>query len=292
MNKSVISLHRLGSGIGALIPLNQVTDIFANLPPFGDNLGKYWQVDNPTGTRILFNYKASGVYKAEATKWRYIGDFQLLLNDDQFSIYNAADNTKVIDFDVSGITTGTQRTAKWQDKDGTVAYKVGVQSFFISATGAFGTGGGWADSGFINDTPVLLFSPITDERAIFMFFGLSRLKLDAVDPQIGFVIYSTGAPLLDDDVKWELQAKYVADTESTGGAADETIEQIDTLTTLVLNSRQTLLLFTLDRTKISIQDSMKFILTRKGGDGVNDTYGSDIGVGQSGIIVETFDVNP
>ena len=42
--------------------------------------------------------------------------------DSQFNIFNLADNTKVVDFDTSGIATGTTRTLTVQDSDGTIAY--------------------------------------------------------------------------------------------------------------------------------------------------------------------------
>ncbi len=42
--------------------------------------------------------------------------------DSQFNIFNLADNTKVVDFDVSNLTTATTRTLTVQDSDGTIAY--------------------------------------------------------------------------------------------------------------------------------------------------------------------------
>ena len=48
--------------------------------------------------------------------------------------------------------------------------------------------------------------------------------------------------------------------------------------------------FTLDRTLITNGDTMQLNLERIGGDGA-DTYGSDIGVGQSGILLESVTFN-
>ncbi|NIQ15951.1 MAG: hypothetical protein GTO02_16620 [Candidatus Dadabacteria bacterium] len=62
------------------------------------------------------------MYRAEGGVWIKKNDVQLLLDDNQFSVYNATDSSKVIKFDASNITTGTIRTATWQDKDGVVAY--------------------------------------------------------------------------------------------------------------------------------------------------------------------------
>ena len=118
--------------------------IYADLPVATAVAGEFWMVLNPTGSRFLLNYKASGLYLSEAGVWRKINDAQILLNDNQFSVYNAVDNSKQIAFDVSTIATATKRTATWPDKDGTVAmlsdlgignYAQTVQSATINTTG-------------------------------------------------------------------------------------------------------------------------------------------------------------
>ena len=100
--------------------------IYADLPVASAVAGEFWMVLNPTGSRFLLNYKASGLYLSEAGVWRKINDAQILLNDNQFAVYNAADNTKQIAFDVSDISTATKRTATWQDSDGVVAYNSNI----------------------------------------------------------------------------------------------------------------------------------------------------------------------
>ena len=95
--------------------------IYADLPVATAVAGEFWMVLNPTGSRFLLNYKAAGLYLSEAGVWRKINDAQILLNDNQFAVYNAVDNSKQIAFDVSTIATATKRTATWPDKDGTVA---------------------------------------------------------------------------------------------------------------------------------------------------------------------------
>lgn len=118
--------------------------VYADLPAANTVPGEFWMVLNPTGSRFLLNYKASGLYLSEAGSWRKINDAQILLNDNQFAVYNATDNTKQIAFDVADIATGTKRTATWPDKDGTVAmtsdlgignYAQTVQSATINTTG-------------------------------------------------------------------------------------------------------------------------------------------------------------
>ena len=167
----------------------------------------------------------------------------------------------------------------------------GLEEFFLTSQGSFGTGGGWADSAFLSLVPVLGFAANNTERAVYMFFGLSRAKFDAVDPTVGFIIYSTSAPGAGEAVRWQLSAKYRADGEVVSGAADEVILQTQVLATEVANSRQSILFFTLDRSLIEDQDTMHLVLERLGGDGA-DTYGQDIAVGQSGIILETVKHNP
>ena len=100
--------------------------VYADLPAANTVPGEFWMVLNPTGSRFLLNYKASGLYLSEAGSWRKINDAQILLNDNQFAVYNATDNTKQIAFDVADIATGTKRTATWQDSDGVVAYNSNI----------------------------------------------------------------------------------------------------------------------------------------------------------------------
>lgn len=167
----------------------------------------------------------------------------------------------------------------------------GIEGFFLTPQGSFGTGGGWADAAFLSLIPVLGFASNNTERAVYMFYSFFRAKFDAVDPIVSFVIYSTDAPGSGEAVRWQLTAKYTADTESTAAAAAQTLLLTQVLTTEVENSRQSNLLFTLDRTLISDQDSIHLVLERLGGDAA-DTYGSDITVGQSGLSIETVKHNP
>lgn len=99
----------------------EVSD-FASLPTATSVPGQFYMVLNSSGSRLLFNYKSSGIYLSESGSWRKINTAQLLLNDNQFSVYNSSDTTKQVSFDASAIATGTNRVATWQDKSGTVAY--------------------------------------------------------------------------------------------------------------------------------------------------------------------------
>lgn len=163
---------------------------------------------------------------------------------------------------------------------------LGIEGFFLSARGDFGTGGGWADSRFIELFPVLLFASNLTERAVYMFFTLKRLELSTVDPIVEFIVYSTSSPDVNDTIRWRLTTKYLSEGTSLSMAASQVLSQTQTLTVLPDDSRQSILSFTLDRSLISNQDVIHINLQRIGMSEF-DTYGDDIGIGQSGIIVET-----
>lgn len=196
---------------------------------------------------------------------------------------------------VQGINPTQDNLHLLQNKNGTIAHigDLGIEGFFLEAKGSFGTGGGWADNGFIGNLPVLFYAQNVTERAVFMFYGIARAKFDAVDPVVLFAIYSNGAPVVTtgDDVEWELSARYRAEGEAVTGAADETLTQTQTLTTIGADTRQDNLAFTLDRSKIINGEYIHLILRRLGGD-ANDTYADDVSVGQSGINVQTLKHNP
>ncbi len=298
MNLPVIHLDREGGG-GTGTGWDGQVEFRADLPitlvtPL---IGSIFLVEKPT--TILFGAYTtyqSGLYLKEAdtgslNDWRRL-NIKLKFTDGQFAIVSSADESKQAKFDLSLITTGTTRTLTIQDADGVLAFKTGIQAFFLEARGSFGTGGGWADSGFIDDLPVLLFAPNSTEKAIYMHFAMGRFKFDEINPELDFIIYSTTAPGIgDEDVEWLLEARYIAENESPSKAADETLSVTQTLPNQTLNTRQSVLVFTLDRTKITSLDTLMFKLSRVGGD-VLDNYTGDIAVSQSGIILQTLDVNP
>lgn len=194
----------------------------------------------------------------------------------------------------AGLQVYNTTTSEPDYYDGTkwVSTNTGIEEFFLSQEGAFGIGGGWADEGFISDFPTLLFDGNVTEKAVYMFYGLSRVKLDNVDPVVGFVIYSTGAPVTatGDSIVLQLEARYVGDGELLTGAASETIQQTVGLATLSASTRQANVAFTLNKALISNQDVIHLTLSRIGGN-ASDNYASDLGIGQSRIIVETTNHN-
>jgi hypothetical protein len=129
MNKAVIHLDR--SGQASFIGWAGEVNTFADLPLAAEHVGEFYMVLNATGSRFLLNYKAAGLYRSEGGTWVKKNDVGLYLNDDQFAVYNAADNSKMISFNVSSIATGTKRVATWPDKDGTVAMLSDIGSLSI-----------------------------------------------------------------------------------------------------------------------------------------------------------------
>lgn len=81
--------------------------------------GGTWTVESTQDLRGTTGVTASGAGGAGT-----VNDF----NDSLFSIYNNADNTKVIEFDASGITTGTTRTYTGPDASGTLVLEDATQT--------------------------------------------------------------------------------------------------------------------------------------------------------------------
>ena len=115
-------------------------NLYTDLPAPAGASGEIYVVRTGSGSYIS-NRKDAGLYFSTGTVWNRLGDTPAFFNSNNFQVYDGVDTSKGIDFDVSGITTGTFRTVKVQDADGTIAYltdldsKVDV-SIFNTYTGA------------------------------------------------------------------------------------------------------------------------------------------------------------
>ncbi len=169
----------------------------------------------------------------------------------------------------------------------------GIEGFFLSSKGDFGTGGGWGDAGFIANVPVILFAKNATEKEVTMFYAINRAVFDDIDPIVQFLPFSVAAPVVTtgDAVRWQLEATYIAEGELATMVPDETLLVTQILTFLTVDTRQPILEFTLDRTLIENGDSITLVLSRIGGDAA-DNYNDDIGVGQAGIALEVTAFNP
>lgn len=115
-------------------------NLYSDLPAPAGVSGEIYVVRSGSGSYIS-NRKDAGLYFSTGSVWNRLGDTPAYFNSDNFQVYDGVDTSKGIDFEVSGITTGTFRTIKVQDADGTIAYltdldsKVDV-SIFDTYTGA------------------------------------------------------------------------------------------------------------------------------------------------------------
>ena len=98
--------------------LRSTAFLIARVPISSDNAGgTLFSFLNPAGKPEIISLLGNpiGVSGSGA------GGAATTFPDDQFGIFNAADNTKQFSFDASAITTSTQRTYTMPDQDGTVA---------------------------------------------------------------------------------------------------------------------------------------------------------------------------
>lgn len=218
------------------------------------------------------------------------GEIQGLLSN-QTDLQSALDakedylGTPAVDGYILSSTTGDVRS--WISLNGR-----GVESFYLNPRGSFGTGMGWADAGFIGDVSVTLFNPVLSEKATYGFHIPLRAILTTINPQISFLVYSTVAPTAPNkDVRWKLDARYIAEGELATKTPDESLLFTQSLSILTSNTRQVDLVFTLNKALITDKDDAILTLTRIGGDAA-DTYADDVGVGKAGLIIETFNHNP
>lgn len=104
-----------------IIPDNQRVNTFADLPDATINDGKYYIVDQTSGTWILGTRREAGIYKAVSASWLYRGaDVPYYLQDDQFTIKDSGDPTKQLGFEVGGLSSGSRRTITPLDKNYTI----------------------------------------------------------------------------------------------------------------------------------------------------------------------------
>ena len=108
---------------------------YGDLPSAGSvATGQIYVVRNGSGDYVL-NRKSSGFYYSTGSVWRYLGETPDYFKSDNFQVYDASDNTKGMEFVVSGVSTGVFRQLTVQDSDGTIAYladldtKVDISAF-------------------------------------------------------------------------------------------------------------------------------------------------------------------
>ena len=100
---------------------------FSELPAAASNNGSIYVVRQSTGAYVL-NRKEAGLYYSNGSVWRRLGDIPSFFDSDNFQIYDGSDNSKGINFQTSGITSGVTRTLTVQDSSGTIAYLTDLNS--------------------------------------------------------------------------------------------------------------------------------------------------------------------
>jgi hypothetical protein len=113
-----------GGGGGASYIDGEVAT-FNDLPLDGSApLDNAWLVREASGTWLIAR-KPAGIYVRTATggtdrdaDWTYAGILPDVFNDANFLLYDDADSTKNLAFQLSGITTGTTRTLTVPDRSG------------------------------------------------------------------------------------------------------------------------------------------------------------------------------
>lgn len=104
-----------------------VVQTYADLPVDDTaDLGAVYLVRESTGVWLL-SRKQAGLYQridttgVRDTDWIYLGDWLEEFSSENFSVYDATDNTKSVGFDVSTLTAGARRILTVPDMDGTIA---------------------------------------------------------------------------------------------------------------------------------------------------------------------------
>lgn len=128
----------------------------------------------------LINRKPAGIYirtantGVRADDWTYAGAFPDVFNDANFLLYDNADSTRNLAFQLSGITTGTTRTLTVPDASGTIALLEtlpagGSKTYAtFTATDNQPPATAFATLDTRNSIAVLDFDDATDESAVFV----------------------------------------------------------------------------------------------------------------------------
>lgn len=87
----------------------------------------------------LINRQPAGLYcrvanNGNAADWKYLGAFPEVNADGNWELYNTADPTKELKFDLSGLTTGTTRTLTVPDASGTLPLLETANTFSANQT--------------------------------------------------------------------------------------------------------------------------------------------------------------
>jgi len=111
-------------GTGASV-ITGTVNTYAELPAASSQTGRYWAVLTSTG--FLWN-RRRGLYRSNGTIWDRLSNNVFVARTDEASILDWNDNTKVIDFDASNITTSNTRTIIMSDNNAEIGLVQKVSS--------------------------------------------------------------------------------------------------------------------------------------------------------------------
>jgi hypothetical protein len=157
----------------------------------------------------------------------------------------------------------------------------------LGPRGFVGAGVTWADEGFIDRYPVILFDGEGGNERMALTFQIMKGFDLTINPILRITVYSTDAPIAGEEVQWNLDVRYMAEGEDLGKGADETFSFLQSLDDevgfLAANTRNSTLSFTLDASLMEVSDTIFFMLRRNSAGG-SDDYESDIATGETFIV--------
>jgi hypothetical protein len=189
----------------------------------------------------LINRKPAGLYvrvanNGVAADWTYLGAFPEVNADGNWELYNTADPTKELKFDLSSITTGATRTLTVPNASGTLALLEtlpagGSTNLWIPASAWIPrtTGGCGVDSREIGSTnrqnfDELLFDAGTDEFAQALVIMPSNYNNGTITARFYWTAASGSG-----DVIWGLQGRAFANDDALDTAHGTAQTATDTL---------------------------------------------------------------
>ena len=241
-----------GSGGGASYIDGEVQN-FSALP---ETLGtppvdSAYLVREPEGTWLV-NRKVAGIYirtantGVRADDWTHAGAFPDVFSDANFLLYDDADSTKNLAFQLSGITTGTTRTLTVPDANGTIALTSqlggGTKTYAVfTATDNQPPSTAFATLDTRNSIAVLDFDDATDESAVFVSIIPEAASLGS---GLKIRLHWMATTATSGDVVWDVSLERMTtdldsdsfDTIASGTAAANGTSGILTVTEITLTT--------------------------------------------------------
>ena len=248
------TLDQTGSGGGGASYIDGEVQNFSALPetigtPAVDSA---YLVREPEGTWLL-GRKPAGIYirtantGTRADDWTYAGAFPDVFNDANFLLYDNADSTKNLQFQLSGLTTGTTRTLTVPDASGTIALTSditggGTKTYAVfTATDNQPPATAYATLDTRNSIAVLDFDDATDESAVFVSIIPEAASLGS---GLKIRLHWMATTATSGDVVWDVSLERMTtdldsdsfDTIASGTAAASGTSGILTVTEITLTT--------------------------------------------------------